>query len=112
MRTLYLRNDQFFHDSNLGSMMGNARLVLKGHLTYTMPPNKYIKRTSYLKIRGILKSSNILCYSKLLKLNDSSKLLINNVIPHSWVMPQIHFFLKNIIIQIKNKIKVGGVEKD
>ena len=92
MMTLYLRNDQFFHYSNLGPMTGNARVVLKGHLTYTMPPNKYIKRTSYLKICGILKSSKILCYSKLLKLNDSSKLLISNVITHSWIMPQIHFF--------------------
>jgi energy-converting hydrogenase Eha subunit F len=66
------------HDPNPGSITGNAGAVLKGHLTYVKPQNRYIKGTIYSKIRSISQSSEILYYSKLMKPKDSLKLLISN----------------------------------
>ena len=46
--------NEYCHNLNLESMTGNAGAVSKEHLTYAKSQNGHIKRTSYLKIRGIL----------------------------------------------------------
>jgi len=71
-------NNNNCHNPNLGSMIDNVGAVPIGHHNYAKSQNEYIKRTSYLKNYSISLSFKILYYSKLMKPNDNSKLLINN----------------------------------